>query len=78
MPNIWGLSVVTTPAVTAGRPIVLDSSQVAILDRMSAVVEAFRTDATNIRENLITLRAETRLGFAVYAASAVRLVSKAT
>ena len=74
-PNIWGLSVVTSPAVQQGRPIVLDASQVAILDRMGAVVEMFREDSTNVRSNTVTIRAEARMAFAVFAPSAVKLVS---
>lgn len=74
-PNIWGLQAIATPSVTQGQPIVLDASQVAILDRMSVVTEAFREDATNVQQNLVTLRSEARIGFAVFAPSAVRLVS---
>ena len=74
-PSIWGLTVVTSPSVTAGRPIVLDSTQTAILDRQSAVVEAFRQDGNQVRENLVTIRAEARMAFACYAPSAVRLVT---
>lgn len=73
--NAWGLQVVTTPSVSEGTSIVLDASQTPILDRMSVVVEAFRQDSTNARENIVTIRAEARLAFACYAPSAVRLVS---
>ncbi len=73
--NAWGMQVVTSPSVTQGTSIVIDSSQVAILDRQAVQVEAFRQDATNVRENLVTIRAEARIGFAVFAPSAVRLVS---
>ena len=74
-PNVWGLTVVTSPAVQQGRPIVLDASQVAILDRMGAVVEMFREDSTNVRTNTVTVRAEARMAFAVFAPTAVRLVT---
>ena len=73
--NIWGLRVITSPAVQAGRPIVLDSRQVAILDRMSPVVELFNQNSDDVEKNLLTLRAEARIAFAVFAPSAVRLVN---
>ena len=73
--NAWGLEIVTSPSVTLGTAIVLDASQVAILDRMSAVVEAFREDGSNVRENMVTLRSEARMAFAVFAPSAVQLVT---
>lgn len=70
-PSIWGLPVVTSPSLTPGTALVLDPAQVAILDRQQAVVEAFREDSDNVRRNLVTIRAEARLGLAVYAAGAV-------
>ena len=73
--NAWGLQVVTSPSVTAGTSIVLDASQVAILDRMQAMVEFFRQDGHQARSNLITIRSEARLGFAVFAPTAVQLVT---
>lgn len=73
--NIWGLRVVTSPAVQAGRPIVLDSRQTAILDRMAPVVELFTADEDNAQRNLVTIRGEARMAFAVFAPSAVRLVN---
>lgn len=73
--NAWGMQVAVSPSVTEGTSIVLDASQVAILDRMQAIVEFFRTDNVNVRSNLVTLRAEARMGFAVFAPAAVQLVT---
>jgi HK97 family phage major capsid protein len=74
-PSLWGLSVVESASVSAGTPIVIDSSQLAVLDRMGAIVELFREDSTNVQANLVTVRAEMRLGFACFAPASVRLVS---
>lgn len=74
-PSLWGLSVVESASVQAGTPIVIDASQLAVLDRMGAIVELFREDATNVQANLVTLRSEMRLGFACFAPASVRLVS---
>lgn len=74
-PSLWGLSVVESASVSSGTPIVIDASQLAVLDRMGAIVELFREDATNVQANLVTIRSEMRLGFACFAPASVRLVS---
>jgi len=76
IPSIWGAPVVTDPAVTAGAPLVMDRSQVMILDRQEARVELGRTgnDFTN---GMVTLRAVIRVGLAVFSTSAVRKVALA-
>ena len=53
----------------------LDANQVAILDRHERRSKHSDRTATNVRENLVTLRAKCGYGFAVFAPSAVRLVS---
>ena len=75
MPSIWSLPVVTSPFVTQGRPILIDASQVSLLDRMAPTIEFFRQDGNQVRENLVTARCELRAALAVYSPSAVRLVS---
>lgn len=69
-PSIWGVPVVTHPAVTAGDMIVMDPSQVAVLDRMQATVEVGRIDKQFV-QNVVTLRAELRAGLAVFAPGSV-------
>jgi HK97 family phage major capsid protein len=73
-PTIWGVPAATSPAVTVGRPLVLDPAQVVVLDRQQATVEVGRTGDGFI-ENVLTLRGELRAGLAVFSPSAVlRLV----
>ncbi len=68
--SIWGMQVVTDPSVSQGSPIVLDSSQVAILDRQQATVEIGYT-GSGFTDNVQTILSEIRLGFAVFSPSAV-------
>lgn len=66
----WGVPVVTSPFLAQGEFIVLDPSQVIVLDRDPATVEAgFVND--DFTRNLTTLRGELRAGLMVMAASAV-------
>lgn len=64
--SIWGLSVLTSGAVPSGKYI-LGSLQegCTIYQRMGAEMMASFDDASNFTTNLVTLRAEERLGFAV-------------
>ncbi len=71
---IWGVQVITDPAVAEGNPIVLDTTQVAILDRMDARVELGR-EGNDMTTNQITCLAETRIGLAVFSPSAVLVVT---
>lgn len=75
--TVWGLHAVADPSVTQGSPIVLDSTQTAILDRMQTRVE-FGRSGDDMVNNLITALAEARVGLAVFAPSAVLKVSIAT
>ncbi|CAP40970.1 Major capsid protein precursor [Bordetella petrii] len=72
--TIWGLRAMSDPSVTEGEPLVLDSSQVAILDRMDARVE-FGRSGDDMINNLVTALAEGRLGLAVFSPSAVKIIS---
>lgn len=77
MPNsnsIWGMRVITDPAVAQGNPLVLDSSQVAILDRMDARIE-FGREGNDMTTNQVTALAETLIGLAVFSPSAVLVVT---
>lgn len=70
--NLWGLPVWTTPAITKGKFLVGDFAQAAtIWARQGMTVEAFEQDQDNVQKNLVTLRAERRLGFGVERAAAL-------
>lgn len=63
---LWGLPVWTTPAITAGKFLVGDFTQAATLwNRQGMAVELFEQDSDNVQKNLVTIRAERRLGFGV-------------
>ncbi len=76
-PTIWGMDVVTDPSVSQGHPLVLDRSQVAILDRMQARVE-FGRSGDDMIKNLVTALGELRAGLAVFSPSAVLKVTIAS
>lgn len=64
--NLWGLRPVQSTAITAGTAIVGDPYNGAtIFDRTQAEIAMFEQDADNVTKNLITIRAERRLAFAV-------------
>ena len=73
-PSLWGVPVVTTPSLAAGSALVLDPSQVAVLDREQPTMLASRDDGTNFTSNLVTILAEMRAGLAVFAPGAVLAV----
>lgn len=63
---LWGLPVWTTPAITVGKFLVGDFTQAATLwNRQGMTVELFEQDSDNVQKNLVTIRAERRLGFGV-------------
>lgn len=64
--TLWGLPVWTTPAIAAGKFLVGDFNQAATLwTRQGMTVEMFEQDSDNVQKNLVTIRAERRLGFGV-------------
>ena len=70
--SLWGLPVWTTPAVTTGKFLVGDFNQAATLYRRQGMtVELFEQDADNVQKNLVTIRAERRLGFSVERSAAL-------
>lgn len=75
--TLWGIPVIVDPAVAVGSPIVLDASQVAILDRQQAMVD-FGRQGTDFSDNVIRARAECRIGLAVFSPSAVLVVNITT
>lgn len=71
MPILWGLPVVVSNAVTAGKAMVADFNLAyQQFNRSSAVVEMFEQDDTNVQQNLLTIRAELRATLATYVPAA--------
>lgn len=69
---MWGLPVWTTPAISQGQFLVGDFNQAATLwTRQGMTVEAFEQDQDNVQKNLVTIRAERRLGFGIERPSAL-------
>jgi len=75
--TMWGMTVVLDPSVSQAVPMVLDASQVAILDRQEARVELGRS-GTDFTDATVTLRAMIRVGLAVFSPSALVQVTIAT
>lgn len=73
-PSLWGVPVLATPAIASGTTLILDQSQVAILNRENLTVMASREDGTNFTTNQTTILAEARYGLAVFATGAVRKI----
>lgn len=69
-PNVWGIPVVTSAAMTEGKAIVMDTNQVSILDRMMPRYQ-LAYSGTGFEQNVITARAELRGGLAVFSPSSV-------
>ncbi len=70
--TLWGLPIWTTPAMTVGKFLVGDFTQAAtIWTRQGMTVEMFEQDSDNVQKNLVTIRAERRLGFGVERAAAM-------
>lgn len=62
----WGLQVIESPEVPDGKFMVADTVMGAtIYERSAPVLEMFEQDSDNVQKNLYTVRAETRLAFAV-------------
>jgi HK97 family phage major capsid protein len=65
--NIWGLPVVDTNAMTAGKFMAGAFNMAAqVFDREDAAVEVSTEDSDNFGKNMVTILAEERLAFAVH------------
>lgn len=73
-PSMWGLRVLTTPSISEGAVLVMDTSQLAILDRSQVGVMISNEGASNLTATLVTILAECRCGLAVFSPSAVAVV----
>lgn len=69
---LWGVPVVLSANMPSGQALVLDTNQVAVLDRAMLTLEASRHHGDNFTKNMITLLAELRAGLAVFSSAAVR------
>lgn len=70
--ELWGLPVVFNNAVPAGAFLVAPRSNYLLLMRQDAVVEMFEQDATNVQQNLVTVRAELRATLLNFRPASVR------
>ena len=68
LPTIWGLTPVSTTAVSSGTFLVGsgDPAAAEIRDRMEMQIDISTEDSDNFTKNLITIRAEKRMVLAVY------------
>lgn len=73
VPTLWGLPVIVTNSMTAGKFLVgaLDIAY-QVWNRQGTTVEMSESDDTNFQKNLITVRAENRLALAVYRPASVQ------
>jgi HK97 family phage major capsid protein len=71
-PTLWGLPVVATNTMTAGK-FMVGAMDVAyqVWNRQGTTVEMSEADDTNFQKNLVTVRAEARLGLAIYRPASV-------
>lgn len=72
-PVLWGLPVVVSTAITAGKAIVGDLAMAyQVWNRMGTVVEIFNQNEDDVEKNLLTIRAEARGLLASYVPAAVQ------
>ncbi|MBZ0123838.1 MAG: phage major capsid protein [Roseovarius sp.] len=70
-PLLWGLPVVLSNSMTAGQFLCMARDATMLWDRQTAAVELFAQDGDNVTQNLVTIRAEGRWAFGVFAPAAV-------
>ena len=59
--TLWGIPVITSNALTAGKVIVADFQQAYFYwNRQGTIVQMFEQDDDNVQKNLVTLRGEAR------------------
>ena len=77
VPNLWGIPVCVTTAVTASQIIVgAFKTCGSVVQKGGVAVEATNTDADDFQKNLMTIRAEERLALAVRRPAGFKLLSK--
>jgi HK97 family phage major capsid protein len=71
MPTLWGLPVIMSNNVTAGKLITMSMQAVMLYMRQMATVEIFNQNSDDVEKNLVTIRAELRAGLAVFRSAAI-------
>lgn len=70
--SLWGVPVITSGSIPAGKYLMLNATLAGtIYDRESMSLAMSESDDKNFTQNLITIRVERRLGFAIEQTSAV-------
>lgn len=69
-PSMWGVPVRTSNSVTQGSALVIDASELTVLDRQSVNVQMGYADDDFVR-NKIRIRCELRAGLAVFSPSSI-------
>jgi len=70
-PMLWGLPVAISKSMPEGEFICMSRDAVMLWDRQLAAVEFFAQDENNVQKNMVTIRAEGRWAFGVFAPAAV-------
>jgi HK97 family phage major capsid protein len=64
--TLWGVEVVESPAIPEGKFAILDTTQAAtVWNREGITIEMFEQDSDNVQKNLVTIRAERRVGLSI-------------
>lgn len=72
-PTLWGLPVIATNTMTAGKFMVGAFDMAAqVWNRQGTIVEMSEADDTNFQKNLVTVRAEARLALAIYRPASIQ------
>lgn len=72
-PTLWGLPVIATNTMTAGKFMVGAFDMAAqVWNRQGTTVEMSEADDTNFQKNLVTVRAEARLALAIYRPASIQ------
>lgn len=72
-PTLWGLPVIATNTMTAGKFMVGAMDVAAqVWNRQGTTVEMSEADDTNFQKNLVTVRAEARLALAIYRPASIQ------
>lgn len=79
VPNLWGIPVCVTPAVTAGTIVVgAFKTCASVVQNGGVSVEAVNTNEDDFVKNLMTIRAEERLALAVRRPAGFKKLTKAS
>lgn len=71
VPTLWGLPVVASNSVPAGKVIVMARDALMFWSRQGTTVEIFDQNEDDVEKNLLTIRAEARGAFTVFRPAAV-------